>query len=83
MESLIKCKHVDGLEIMFRKFMKDGNLPKLLKQAFIVSIHKGGSRALPSNFRPVSLTSHIMKTFERIIREKLVCHLEVNQKLNP
>jgi hypothetical protein len=82
---LKKCKHslVDGLEIMFRKFMKDGNLPKLLKQAFIVPIHKGGSRALPSNFRPVSLTSHIMKTFERIIREKLVCHLEVNQKLNP
>ena len=41
------------------------------------------SRGLPANIRPVSLTSHIMKTFERVIRQSLSNHLEVNQKLNP
>ena len=54
----------------------------MLKQAFVIPVHKGGSRSLPSNFRPVSLTSHIMKTFERVVREVLVSHLEANQKLN-
>ena len=82
---LKKCKNslVDGLDLMFQKFLKDGNLPRMLKQAFVIPVHKGGSRGIPANFRPVSLTSHIMKTFERVIREKLVCHLEVNNKLNP
>ena len=81
---LKKCKHslVDGLEILFRLFLKNGNLPKMMKQAFIIPIHKGGSRGIPANYRPVSLTSHIMKKFERVIREVLVCHLEVSEKLN-
>ena len=41
---LKKCKHslVDGLEILFRLFLKNGNLPKMMKQAFIIPIHKGG-----------------------------------------
>ena len=82
---LKKCKHslVDGMLLLFRKFLKDGVLPKMLKQAFVVPVHKGGSRGIPANFRPVSLTSHIMKTFERVIREGIVCHLETNKKLNP
>ena len=82
---LKKCKHsiADGLLILFRKFLLDGKIPALMKQAFVIPVYKGGSRGLPSNFRPVSLTSHIMKTFERVIREGLVTHLEVNGKLNP
>ena len=82
---LKKCKHslVDGILLLFRKFLKDGVLPKMLKQAFVVPVHKGGSRGIPANFRPDSLTSHIMKTLERVIREGLVCHLETNKKLNP
>ena len=81
---LKKCKHslVDGLDILFRKLLIDGDLLAMIKHAFVIPIHKGGSRGLPANFRPVSLTSHIMKTFERVVREVLVCHLEVNQKLN-
>ena len=82
---LKKCKYslVDGLEILFRKFLVAGDIPAMLKHAFVIPIHKGGSRGLPANFRPVSLTSHIMKTFERVVREVLVCHLEANSKLNP
>ena len=82
---LKKCKHslVDGLEIIFKKFLEDGSIPSLLKLAHVIPVHKGGSRGIPANFRPVSLTSHIMKTFERVIRQSLVSHLEANQKLNP
>ena len=52
----------------------------MLKEAYVIPFHKGGSRSIPDNFRPVSLT---MKTFERVIRKVLVNHLEVNQKFNP
>ena len=82
---LKKCKRsiVDGLEILFRKFLKDGDLPHLMKLAFVIPVHKGGSRGEPVNFRPVSLTSHLMKTLERVIRKVVVNHLEVHKKLNP
>ena len=80
---LKKCKYslVDGLQILFSKFLLDGKIPSLLKQAFVIPIHKGGSRGIPANFRPVSLTSHIKKTFERVIRAVLVNHLECANKL--
>ena len=68
---------------MFRNFKQTGIIPPLLKEAFVIPIHKGGIRSDPANFRPVSLTSHIIKTMERIIRKSLVGHLEFYQKLNP
>jgi hypothetical protein len=34
-----------------------------------------------ANYRPVSLTSVVCKTFERILKEKIVHHLEVHQLL--
>ena len=37
---------------------------------------KGGFRADPAQFRPVALTSHLIKTFERVVRKVLVRHLE-------
>ena len=33
------------------------------------------------NYRPISLTSHVIKVFERIIRKNLVEYLEENQLL--
>ena len=53
-----------------------------MKLAFVIPINKGGYRGLPVNLRPVSLTSHIIKTLERLVREVLVNHLEVHNKLN-
>ena len=39
-------------------------------------VHKGGSRGIAKNYRPVALTSHIVKVFERVLRKSLVAHLE-------
>ena len=47
----------------------------------ICPIHKGGSRSLPKQYRPVALTSHLIKIFERVLRGVLVSHIEQNNLL--
>ena len=42
----------------------------------ICPVHKGGSRSLPKQYRPVALTSHLIKIFERVLRKALVAHIE-------
>ena len=49
----------------------------------ITPIHKGGDRKVPKNYRPVALTSHLIKTFEKILRNALVNFIETNNLLNP
>ena len=39
-------------------------------------------KSLAASYRPVSLTSHIVKTFERVVKMYLQNHLEYNIKLN-
>ena len=45
-------------------------------------IFKKGSRTLPSNYRPVSITRITSKVFERIIACSIMKHLEKNNILN-
>ena len=42
----------------------------------ICPVHKGGSRSVPKKYRPVALTSNLIKVFERVVRHALVAHLE-------
>ena len=64
------------LYLIWRASMDQGVIPPDLLLVLITPIHKGGSRSSPANYRPVALTSHIMKLFERVVRRKLVAHLE-------
>ena len=68
---------------LLNKTLQVGEIPKRLKRSLIIPIHKGGSQGVPSNYRPISLTSHIMKSIERVIRKKLVNFLELFNKLDP
>ena len=64
------------LYIMWRASMSQGIIPPDLLLVLISPIHKGGSRADHAKYRPVALTSHLIKVFERVIRKSLVNHLE-------
>ena len=55
-----------------------GKIPQVYKEQFITPVYKKGNKTDPANYRPVSLTSHIIKVFERIMRKNLVCFLEKN-----
>ena len=43
---------------------------------------KSGSKALTINYRPIALTSHIIKVFEKVIRNHVTTHLTKNKLLN-
>ena len=64
------------LWILWKESLKQGVIPPDLLLVLICPVHKGGSRAEPAQYRPVALTSHIVKVFERVIRRVLVDHLE-------
>ena len=64
------------LLILWRASLDQGLIPPDLLLVLVSPVHKGGSRGSPKNYRPVALTSHLIKVFERVIRKVLVCHLE-------
>ena len=66
------------LFILRRSSLDQGCIPSDLLLVLICPVHKGGSRGMPKNYRPVALTSHIVKVFERVVRRALVEHLEKN-----
>ena len=70
------------LALLLRKSLDEGAIPEVFKMAYVTPIHKGGSRQKPEQYRPVSLTSHIMKIFERVIKKELMKHLTENEMFN-
>ena len=70
------------LTLFWTESFEQGYIPEVLKTQFITPIFKKGDRTDPANYRPVSITSHVMKTFERVVRKHLVKHLEDNELLS-
>ena len=66
-----------------RYTLDTGVIPEQLKISHITPVYKGGSRHAAKNYRPVALTSHIVKTFEKVIRGALVEFIESNNLMNP
>ena len=65
--------------LLWEESLNEGKiLSPHLKHQIISPIHKKGSKADPAEYRPISLTSHLSKIFGRVMRSKIVSHLEVN-----
>ena len=71
------------LHILWRKSLDSGEIPDELKKSNIKPVHKGGSRHIAKNYRPVALTSHLIKIFEKVVRCALVKFIEENDLMNP
>jgi ribonuclease HI len=67
----------DALLDFFNDIWDDGVFPPGWSEATIIPIPKPGKdHADATNYRPIALTSCICKTFERMINNRLVWHLE-------
>ena len=77
---LKECKHSlsTPLKLFWNKSFIHGKIPQWYKTQIIIPLHKKGPKSKSNNYRPISLTSHVVKIFERILRKKLVNYFEEN-----
>jgi len=61
---------------LFNQSLEKGCVPLDWRTANVTPIFKKGSRNQPVNYRPVSLTSQLLKVMESIIRDAIVEHLD-------
>ena len=54
--------------LIFNNSVETGIIIEDWKSANVTAIHKKGSRQEPGNYRPISLTSVVCKTMERLVR---------------
>ena len=65
-----------SLSRLFQHSIASGSLPNDWTVANVVPVYKRGDRSDPNNYRPISLTSVLVKMLERIICRHLVQSLE-------
>ncbi len=53
-------------------------IPKKFKEAKVKMLYKKNDKKNMSNYRPLSMTNHIGKIFERIVNNVLSQHLKLN-----
>lgn len=66
---------VQCIKLLFNTCVSTGKIPVIWKQARVTPIHKKGSKTDAKNYRPISLTSILCKTYEKIIREKIIAEI--------
>ena len=71
------------LQILFAKSFSENHIAQCLKSAAIVPVYKGGGASIPSNYRPISLTSIMMKILERVIRKQIIAFMTKRCVFNP
>ena len=81
----ILCSCKDNLALplllLWQSSFDSGTIPAGLKTQYITPLFKKGNKTDAANYRPVSLTSHLIKIFERVMRNRLVDFLEENSLL--
>ena len=77
------CELSIPLSILFVKSLDSSTLPTAWKEACVTPIFKKGDRHVVSNYRPISLTSPVVKILESIIKDQIQDHLNSNNLINP
>ncbi len=68
---------------LFNQCLNENAFPELWKLANVTPVYKKGISSDPSNYRPISVTSVVSKTFEKIICLQMSNYLETNDLINP
>ena len=62
--------------------LETGTFPEALKVAKVTPIYKKGPKTDPGNYRPISVFPIIGKVFEKVVNNRLVEFLELNNILS-
>ncbi|KAL5264266.1 hypothetical protein ACHWQZ_G005385 [Mnemiopsis leidyi] len=68
--------------MLWSESMSTGVVPHFYKTGYVTPLFKKGSRCEAGNYRPITLTSHVVKVFERVVRKTMMLHLETNDLLS-
>ncbi|KAL4082753.1 hypothetical protein QTP88_029626 [Uroleucon formosanum] len=55
------------LFLLFRRSLDEGIFPTILKFSSVMPVHKSGVKSDISNYRPISIQSHLSKLFESLV----------------
>ena len=61
--------------------LKTSLVPNKLKITKVIPLHKSGNKALPDNYRPMSVLPVLSKILERVVYEQIAVYLENNKML--
>ena len=59
---------------MYNACFESGDIPNEWKRARVTPIHKNGDKQALSNYRPISVLSHVMKIFEKALHSQLTAN---------
>ena len=63
---------IQPLQIMFNAINYTGLIPKNFKSAKVVMLHKKNSKQEMGNYKPISMSNHISKIWERVFNHRLM-----------
>lgn len=70
------------LELIFNFSFMQADVPSRWRQACVIPLPKSQTDFTVENFRPISLTSPFARIFEKIVKKRLVAHLEQNSVIS-
>ena len=65
---------------IFNNSLETGIIPEDWKSTIVNAIHKKRSRQEPGNNKPTCLTPVFCKTMERLVKRRLITHLEMDSQ---
>ncbi|KAF2359886.1 Reverse transcriptase domain [Trinorchestia longiramus] len=65
----------EPLKNVFNRSLETGIVLEYWKRANVTPIFKNGNKQMPNNYRPISLTSVLSKTIERLLKVCITKHL--------
>ena len=80
--SVAKDILIDPLVTLFNLINQTGNVPQHFKEARVKMLYKKGEKSEMLHYRPLAMSNHIAKLWERVVNCELIDHLEKNGLLS-
>ena len=72
-----------SLSCLFNMSLNKGKLPCDWKRANVTPVYKKGEKELVTNYRPITLTSLVVKAMEKLVTNHILSYLENHTLLSP